>query len=61
MKLQYKKLTATLIGVLVNFFGEAIGLDEHSRQQVTIVLVAFVVGQGVADVGKEKAKVEKGI
>jgi hypothetical protein len=61
-----KKLRASLAGgvvvLLVNALREHLGMSEIAAQelaqQVVYIVGAYVVGQGVADLGKEKAKVE---
>lgn len=53
-----KKLIMTIVGVLVAAFGQKAGLDAPSQQLVVGAIGAYVVGQGVADNGKEKAKIE---
>ena len=54
-----KKFQAAIIGVVVMVAAE-VGLDIDPAALATIVspFIAFIVGQGVADIGKEKAKVE---
>lgn len=57
--LKSKKFQAALAGVLVVIAKHFIpDLDETSVQQILAVLLAYIVGQGIADHGKERAKVE---
>jgi hypothetical protein len=55
---EHKKLTATILGGLVALVPQHI-LSDEQRNSLVGLLVAFVVGQGVADAGKEKAKIER--
>lgn len=55
-----KKLLMTILGVFVAAFGQKAGLDAAQQQLVVGAIGAYVVGQGVADNGKEKAKIEAG-
>ena len=56
-----KKFLAAIIGVIVAGFAE-LGLDVPPETVTTIVspLLAYIVGQGIADHGKERAKIETG-
>lgn len=56
----HKKLTATLVAVGVQTAGKYLHLDDAQVDKVTAIILAYVLGQGLADVGKEKAKVEIG-
>ena len=56
-----KKFIASLIGVGVVIgahFGLA--LDQESIMVALSPILAYILGQGIADTGKEKAKVERG-
>ena len=53
-----KKFLATVIGALVVALGSALGLSEDQSTKVAAMICAYIVGQSVADVGKEKAKIE---
>jgi hypothetical protein len=53
----HKKLTATVVGALVALVPDAI-LDADRRKWVVEMIMLFVAGQGIADAGKEKAKIE---
>lgn len=59
--LSSKKAVATLVAVLV-WVGGRFGLDVSAEDLAPIValIAAYVVGQGIADHGKEAAKVERG-
>lgn len=54
-----KKLIAAILAMLLSLFGEKLGAEEDAIEQTTAVLMAYIVGQGIADAGKERAKVEK--
>ena len=57
-----KKGIAAMAGVLSIVAG-SLGfafLTETAMMQLLGILGAFIVGQGMADIGKEAAKVEKG-
>lgn len=58
MELKYKKLTMSLLGVAIAFIGRELGIDEKTIQMVITVISSFIVGQGIADFGKEKTKIE---
>ena len=53
-----KKFLATVIGAVVVAAGSAMGLSEEQSMKIAAMIVAYVVGQGVADHGKEKTKLE---
>lgn len=57
--LKSKKLWAAVIGVLVASVGGKAGLDLEAQRTVVGVIMAYLVGAGLADVGKERAKVER--
>ena len=50
-----KKFLAALTGVIVVILGE---LGLYIPEDALLPLVAYVIGQGIADHGKERAKVE---
>lgn len=49
-----KKLIVLAVGLAV----QALPLDQDSKHRITAAVAAYLIGQGLADVGKEKAKVE---
>jgi len=53
-----KKFLATVIGALVVAVGQALGLSEDQSLKISGMIIAYVVGQGVADHGKETAKIQ---
>ena len=68
--MESKKLKATLAAAIIAaltalaraIFGEEVVTPDVVRFIEIIIgtLVAYIVGQGLADVGKEAAKIEKG-
>ena len=56
-----KKFVAAFIAVVVAVLAE-FGLDIDPQTLMTILspLMVYIVGQGIADHGKEKAKIETG-
>lgn len=53
----HKKATAAIIAALVNLVPDRyVAADQ--KDALTKLAIAFVVGQGAADFGKERAKVE---
>lgn len=59
--LSSKKLVAALIGVVVAVGGR-LGLDLSTEDVALVVgpIVAYILGQGIADAGKSRAKIEMG-
>lgn len=59
--LRSKKFQAALVGVVVAALAH-FGFDVAPDTVMALLapILAFIAGQGVADIGKEKAKVEKG-
>jgi hypothetical protein len=56
----HKKLTATIVAVGVQAAGKYLHLDGGQVDKITAAILLYVGAQGLADVGKEKAKVELG-
>tara|TARA_Y100000310_G_scaffold292484_1_gene321259 strand:- start:573 stop:782 length:210 start_codon:yes stop_codon:yes gene_type:complete len=54
-----KKLWVAIGAALVVLMKDYFGLDEPTAEKLVALSMAYIVGQGVADLGKEKAKVEK--
>ena len=54
--LKSKKVWATAIGIVVSIVGHFKPGLESVVQQVLYTLMAYVLGQGVADLGKEAKK-----
>ena len=53
-----KKAVAMLVGVLMAAFGKKMGLDEEAVMSVAGTAAVYILGQGIADHGKEAAKVQ---
>ncbi len=56
-----KKAIAMIVGLVVSVAGK-VGLDLPTEDLTAVLspVLAYILGQGVADVGKEKAQVEQG-
>jgi hypothetical protein len=54
-KLKSRKLAAFLITVLIHLVNGYLGnpIDEETMGEVTTLALAYIVGQGLADLGKE--------
>jgi hypothetical protein len=50
-----KKVVAAVVGIAVQF----LPVDEDTRHKIAEIAIGFIVGQGIADWGKERAKVER--
>jgi hypothetical protein len=48
-----KKLIALIVGGVV----QLLPIDADTKHEVTKIVLGFLIGQGLADVGKERAKV----
>lgn len=48
-----KKFLAALVAIAFAFFGNRAGLDETVVAQAVYSLIAYILGQGLADFGKE--------
>ena len=59
--LKSKKFQAAVLGLVVAIGGHY-GLDLNSDTLLAVLspILAYIAGQGLADFGKEKAKVESG-
>lgn len=59
--LKSKKFKAAIVGLVVALAGK-VGLDLDEAALLTILspILAYIAGQGLADIGKEKAKIENG-
>ena len=60
--LKSKKGQAMIVGLVLTLFSKTLGIDLDPDQaaQAVALIVAYIVGQGVADMGKEKVKAENG-
>lgn len=56
-----KKFICTVVGILLVIAGKVgIGITEDQMWAIVALIASFVTGQGLADFGKEKAKIENG-
>ena len=60
-KLSSKKLRMTITGIAVVIGGQYFGIDEATVTKIVGLVMSYVVGQGIADAGKEKARIERNI
>jgi hypothetical protein len=56
----HKKLTMALVGAAVALIPTTV-LDDDRKKWVVELVIAYLVGQGIADNGKEAAKIQKGL
>ena len=56
-----KKFLATVIGAVVVALGSALGLSEDQATKVAMMICTYVLGQSVADAGKEKEKIKAAV
>ena len=54
-----KKAAAMVAGVLMAAFGKKVGLDETAVTSIVATVIAYLVGQGIADHGKEAVKAKE--
>ena len=58
-----KKATGAMAGLAV-VLGDGwanMGLNDNQMICIAVIVAGYAIGQGLADMGKEKAKVEKGV
>lgn len=55
-----KKLSAAVAAVIIVVLNDKLGwgISPQTVEDIVAVVIGYVVGQGIADFGKEKAKVE---
>lgn len=53
-----KKFWMSIAGVVAVVASEYLGLPEDTVMQVAGIIIAYVLGQGIADHGKEAKKLE---
>jgi hypothetical protein len=51
----WKKATAVVLAGLIAIFGDQIGLDGQQVKVIAEAIMAYVIGQGMADFGKNRA------
>ncbi|MFH1742793.1 MAG: hypothetical protein ABIH23_27630 [bacterium] len=54
--LKSKKAQAVVAGILTVIFGEGLGLDPEAVKQIVGLIMAYAVGQGIADINKNPGK-----
>tara|TARA_Y100001938_G_scaffold149022_1_gene234508 strand:- start:4895 stop:5083 length:189 start_codon:yes stop_codon:yes gene_type:complete len=47
-----KKFTAMVIGIVATFLSTRFGLPEEQVREIVALIIAYIIGQGVADMGK---------
>jgi len=56
-----KKFQASMVGLAVALAGKiGLNLDEAALLTILSPILAYIAGQSAADIGKEKAKIERG-
>jgi hypothetical protein len=53
-----KKLLAALVAAIIQVIGKQLGLSADQIAWITGIIVTYIIGQGIADVGKSKAIIE---
>lgn len=53
-----KKFFAALSAALIIIFSDGLGLTTDQSTDIVKVIMSYIVGQGIADAGKEKTKIE---
>lgn len=53
----HKKLTAAIVALLFALVPDTV-LSEDTKREAMAVLLTYILGQGIADHGKEAAKIE---
>jgi hypothetical protein len=57
--LSWKKAAATVLALLVGIFGPKAGIDTETVRIMVASLIAYVIGQGLADTGKSAEAIRK--
>lgn len=55
-----KKLFIAVVGVLAVVLGHYVQIPEETTMKVAGIIISFIIGQGIADNGKEAAKIAQG-
>jgi hypothetical protein len=58
--LRSKKFTAMIIGIVATFLSTRFDLPEEQIREIVALIIAYIIGQGVADMGKHTAKTQYG-
>jgi len=59
--LKSKKFLAMIIGMIAAFLSQRFGVAEDRVTEILQLIMTYIVGQGIADAGKEAAKVTEGV
>ena len=51
-----KKFTAMIIGIIATFLSTRFNLPEEQVREIVALVIAYIIGQGVADKGKQTPK-----
>lgn len=51
-----KKFTAMIIGIIATFLSTRFNLPEEQVREIVALVIAYIIGQGVADMGKQTPK-----
>ena len=51
-----KKFTAMIIGIVATFLSTRFNLPEEQVREIVALVIAYIIGQGVADMGKQTTK-----
>ena len=51
-----KKFTAMIIGIIATFLSTRFNLPEEQVREIVALVIAYIIGQGVADMGKQTTK-----
>lgn len=54
-----KKAAAMVAAVIMQLIGKKVGLDADQVSGIVYSIIAYIVGQGIADHGKEAVKAAK--
>ena len=54
-----KKFWAAIVGEIAMVVSEFTGMSVEAIVGMLTVIVSYIIGQGIADNGKEKAKIDK--
>jgi len=60
MIIRSKKFWVAVAGVLAVVLSETMGIPEATVLEVAGIIIAYLIGQGIADNGKEAVKEENG-
>ena len=56
--LKSKKFVAMIIGIIATFLSTRYGFDEVQTKEIIALVISYIVGQGIADHGKEAVKAQ---